>query len=247
MLVRNTYKLISLFTISLFVSFSVHGQDAPPGNLIVVTPCTINDGNTVADVIAEARNNNIGDGGPNLIFYRYPVASNGAPSNRLMRVVYWSNMEHWATSGGAGGDTRLSRMLTCENTNRTFHNNWNVGSGGNAYNGGENDSSLVAARFCTVAAGVTVQQFIAELTNYAEMYRDEGDATLMQLSQRFLGPRPDAEMGTAFTIRTVGTDAAGLARRFDMTVPGIGAPDGPFEITCGDASLFRSYVTHWGL
>ncbi|NKB34349.1 MAG: hypothetical protein GKR91_14755 [Pseudomonadales bacterium] len=249
MLVRNTCKYFTTLTLCFFATFSAYAQELPAGNLIVTTACSISEGYTVEQVIEEARSIDIADDGPNLIFYRYPIASNGAPSNRLMRAVYWQNMEHWASNSGplGGGAARLNEMLSCENTNRTFNNNWNVGSGGDAYAGGENSQSLVAARPCLAAPGTTVQQFYSELTNFANMYRDQGDTTLMQLSQRFLGPRTDIEMGTGFLIRTIGEDAAGLARRFDMGAPGVGTPDGPIDVTCGDPSLFMSYVAHWGL
>ncbi|MBT8146335.1 MAG: hypothetical protein KJN90_05735 [Gammaproteobacteria bacterium] len=250
MIYRNTYKLLLVLILSLFACYSVNAQVMPPGNLIVTTACTINHGHTVDEVIRVARAiDSSGEGGPNLVFYRRPIAGANFPSDLIMRVIYWDDMAHWASAGGAppsGPRSYLSDMLSCDTVNRTFSTNRNVGQGA-AYAGGENTESLVATRNCRIKPGNTLEQLYFGLLELNAPYGQQGDTTLMQLSQRIMGPREGVEMGQDVIIRLIGEDAVGLAERIDMSPSPAGTPaDAPVE-NCRDWALWQSYVTHWGL
>jgi hypothetical protein len=250
-------KKIFLGTVvaSLFSCVSAFGQEMPAGNVIVNTACQISEGYTFADAVAVAREANITtEDGPNLIFYRQPIAGAGAyPANALLRVVYWDNLAHWARSAAsratavtasAGG--YLNEIVTCDNVNRSFFVNRNVGQGA-AYANGENNETLVSSRACEVAPGNTIEDVYAGLTALNAPYGEQGNTTLMQLSQRFMGPREGQSMGANIIIRLIGEDGVGLAERIDMAGKPAGLPDDAPVANCADLSLWASHVIHWGI
>jgi hypothetical protein len=137
--------------------------------------------------------------------------------------------------------------MTCDNVNRSFFINRNVGDAAGAYAGGENDQSLSAARLCQVKPGNTIADVYAALLNINEGFRAQGDVTTMQLSHRFLGPVEGIDMGTDIIIRLVGESAEGLARRIDMSAKNVGLPPDAPVVNCQDQSLWSSYVIRWGV
>ena len=168
-----------------------------------------------------------------------------------MRVVYWKNLAHW-TRGQAsrlapsGPGAHLNEIMTCDENNRSFFINRNIGGQGSAYAGGKNDFSLTAARSCRVKAGNTIQDVYTALATINERYQQQGDRTTMQLSQRFLGPREGVEMGTDIRVRLVGETPSGLAARLDMASKNAGLPENAPVVHCRDYSLWASHVIHWG-
>lgn len=246
-------KLFSsiLFVSCFLVGTSGYGQEMPQGNLIVVTPCTMAHGVSVNDVIDAARaiDYQSNENGPNLIFYRRPMTSPNAPADRLLRVVYWRDMAHWATGGGLGGGSAieagyLGSLLSCDNANRDFSMNYNV-AGDGAYDGGDSDFTLVTARSCIVKEGMSMQDVFAGLSQLDQNNRQRRDNTTLQLSHRFAGPVDGIEVGRLITIRAVGEDPDGLARRIDAATQPEGTPaDAPVE-ACLDSNMFASYVAFW--
>ena len=243
-----------VFTTSFLISLPSFAQDMPPGNVIVNTACEISEGYTFADAVAVARAANSGDeDGPNLVFYRQPIAGPSVPSNALLRVVYWDNLAHWARSSASRANAEtasaggyLNEIVTCDNVNRSFFVNRNVGAGA-AYANGENNSTLVASRACEVAQGSTIADVYAGLTALKAPFGEQGNTTLMQLSQRFMGPRNGQTMGTSIIIRLIGEDGVGLAERIDMGAKAAGLPDDAPVANCGDQTLWASHVIHWGI
>jgi hypothetical protein len=244
-------KLFYLAPLMCSILFTVpsYGQDMPQGNLIVVTACSIAHGYTVNDVMSAARaiDYAANDNGPNVIFYRRPMTGNNAPADRLMRVVYWRDMAHWASSaGGAPGaaGAYLNSILSCDNANRNFQMNYNV-AGNGGYGGGARDSSMVLTRSCVVKPELTIQEVYTSLTELDRTQRQPGDNTTMQLSHRFLGPLDGIEMGTLITIRLVGESPEALARRLDALEKPQGTPAAAPVLGCMDGALFNSFVAYW--
>lgn len=238
--------------LGMVLALPATAQEMPPGGVLVNTGCMINEGHSLAEVLETARGNDYGrENAPNLVFYRRPIAAANAPSNFLLRVVYWDNLEHWARSGATGGNptaasTSLNAMLDCDNANRSFFINRNVGGAGNAYAGGENPDSMAAARFCELKSGNTIEDVYFSLEELTSGMRAAGDQSTVQLSNRFLGPREGQNMGTGITIRLVGESSQGLAARIDMMAKGTLSEEAPV-INCQDMSLWSSHVIHWGL
>jgi len=248
MLNRISFKLCLTLFLSFFACYSANAQQMPPGGIIVNTTCAITHGHTVDEVMTVARAINYTDEGPNLVFYRRPMSGGNFPANFLLRTVYWDSVEHWANGTGPGSSgprNHLAKLLECDNVNRSFWINRNVGQG-NAYGGGENDEALMAARRCRMRPGSTMEQLYTTLSEINAPYAQQGDSTLLQFSQRFIGPSEGVDMGTLVTIRLVGEDAMGLARRLDSSIKYVGTPaDSPVE-NCGDWVLFASHVAHFG-
>lgn len=230
-----------------------YAQDMPSGNLLVNTRCVINDGHTFEEAVEVGRYIDFqGDDAPNLVFFRQPIAGPNSLPNGLLRVVYWDSLAHWARGQAAlpapsGPSAHLNEIMTCDQSNRSFFINRNIDQEGAAYEGGESDFSLTAARACRVKPGNGIQDVYSALGTINERYRAQGDRTLVQLSQRFLGPRPGLEMGAGILLRLVGETPEGLAARLDMAPKNAGVPEDAPVVGCGDYSLWASHVIHWGL
>ena len=210
------------------------------------TQCMLNQGHTLAEALEVARAGNFdGENSPNLIFYRWPIAGNNVPANGFIRTVYWDNLAHWARSSGATGGAP-DDAVSCDNANRTFFVNRNVGQG-RPYDGGRAEQSLSAAVSCNIKQGRTIAEVYEGLVGLNAPFQAQGDTTLMQVSHRFLGPRDNAGLGAAVIIRFIGESAESLAARLDNTPKNTGTPpDAPVE-NCSDLSLWNSHVVHWGL
>lgn len=249
-------KLIMLGAVmaSFLVGLPGFAQEMPPGNVIVNTACSINEGHTFDEVLEVARANSFdGDNAPNLVFYRRPIAGANFAPNFVLRVVYWDNMEHWARSNStrslpatASAGSHLNELLTCDNVNRSFSVNRNVGQGA-AYGGGENSESLVGSVRCRIAPGRTMQEVYAGLSELNAPFAAQGDTTLMQVSNRILGPREGLGLGSGITVRLIGETAVGLAARLDMQAPTNGTPPDAPVTNCGVMALWSSHVVRWGI
>lgn len=240
------------FAVCFLVNLPGYAQEMPAGNVIVNTVCTLNEGHTFREAVEESRSNDFSaDNGPNLIFYRQPIAGGDFPANSFIRTVYWNNMEHWASSAGsntaqAGTTAQLDEIMSCNNAARSFFVNRNVGEGA-AYAGGENDQSLSGAVLCKIRPGNSIADVYQALLDLNTPFAEQGDTSLMQLSHRFLGPQEGGSLGSDIIVRLVGESAVGLAKRLDMSPKNTGTPDDAPVIGCQDMSLWSSHVIHWGI
>jgi hypothetical protein len=246
----NKLVLLNVLAVSLVLGLPAHAQEMPPGQIIVVTGCLVNDGYSVDDVMTAARSLDYSvNGGPNFVFFRQPVSGNNLPQNLLMRVNYFNNLEHWTNWSGppmSAARQMLGRMLNCNTTNRTISMNYNIGQGGQPYEGGTADTGLVTTRACRLKPGATVQEAYNTLLNFNQQFRDQGDTSLFQISHRFMGPTLNVDMGSRFLIRVTGTTPEGLAQRIDMSEKAIGTPPNFAGEDCSDPVLWTSHVVHWG-
>ena len=150
-------------------------------------------------------------------------------------------MEHWASNVVV----TPSDTYDCDNNNRRFWTNRNLGSNRGGYNG--TDVSLVTTRRCSVQRGYNISDVYRSL-NDAQLAREaNGYTSVMHVSHLLLGPSSDTEMRTTIIIRTIGESEIGLARDLDssfQTDLGIGTPaNAPVEF-CNDPSLSRSYIIY---
>jgi hypothetical protein len=234
-------KITSSITVILFSLInSLTAQELPiPDSLYVSTQCFIREGNSFQDVVEEGREADIS--GPNVIFFRQPIAGSDAAENQFIRVVVWDNMEHWASSVVVTS----SDTYDCDNNNRRFWTNRNLGSNRGAYNG--TDVSLVTTRRCSVQRGYKISDVYRSLNDTQLAREANGHTSVMHVSHLLLGPSSDTEMRTSIIIRTIGESEIGLARDLDssfQTDLGIGTPaNAPAEF-CNDPSLSRSYMIY---
>ena len=245
------YKTI-ISLVMLFSLFTVPGmsfaQGLPSSSLIVNTVCKISHGRSITDVITVAHAIPKSEGGPNRIFYRTPISGSNFSDDWVLRTVYWDDLTHWATANSrdrqqSGPRNHLNELITCDSSNRKFFDNYNIGTG-NPYDNGNNQISGIAAGFCTLKSGVTIEEAYQELSSYNAQYEGEHE-TMMQLSHLKLGRTPNVEIGTRVTIRLVGKDLVDLAKRLDLSGPRrVGTPDGVMD-NCSDSNLFMSHVARW--
>ena len=244
---KNILGLIIFISVSLLSGLSF-AQELPNGSLLVNTQCKISHGHSIDDVIAVARAIPKSEGGPNRIFYRTPISGSNFSDDWVLRTVYWDDLTHWATANSrdrqqSGPRNHLNELITCDSSNRKFFDNYNIGTG-NPYDNGNNQISGIAARFCTLKSGVTIEEAYQVLASNNAQYDGEHE-TMMQLSQLKHGSMPNVEMGTRITIRLVGKNLVDLAKRLDLSGPRrVGTPDGVMD-NCSDSNLFMSHVARW--
>ena len=245
---KNILGLIIFISVSLLSGLSF-AQELPNGSLIVNTQCKISHGHTIEDVITVARAIPKSEGGPNRIFYRTPISGSNFSDDWVLRSVYWDDLTHWAAASSrerqqSGPQNHLNELITCDNSNRKFFDNYNIGTG-NPYDNGKNQITGIAARFCTLKAGVTIEEAYQGLSRANAQYDGEHE-TIMQLSQLKHGSMPNVEMGTRITIRLVGKDLVDLSKRLDLMGPRrVGTPDGGVMEHCSDSNIFMSHVARW--
>jgi hypothetical protein len=236
--------LSSLSTVS-GISFA---QGLPSSSLIVNTVCKMSHGHSIDDIITVARARPLSEEGPNRVFYRTPISGSNFSDDWVLRTVYWDNLSHWAAANSrdrqqSEAQNHLDELITCDNSNRKFFDNYNIGTG-NPYNNGKNQVSGIAARFCTLKPGATIAEAYQVLLSNNAQYDGEHE-TMMQLSHLKHGSMTNVEMGTRITIRLVGKDLIDLAKRLDLSGPRrVGTPDGVME-NCSDSNLFMSHVASW--
>ena len=223
---------------SIAFSLNAYAQDVPaPNSLYVATQCFVNDGATFAEVVEEARSADIS--GPNAVFFRQPLAGNGAAPNQFTRVVVWDNMEHWATNVLIAP----TESYTCDNANRSFWTNRVLGTNRNGYDG--TDVSLVTTRLCFIERGHTIADVYETLNDGALAREARGDTTVSMVSHLFLGPSTGTDMRTRIIIRRIGDSEAGLARSLDLFNQVERRRHGHMQLVlrhCQDAALTRSYI-----
>ena len=233
------------FGLLVFATPAVAQELPPPDSLYVTTRCALNDGVTFEDAVEEARSQHqqLGDGGPNSVFYRQPIAGRNAAPNQFIRVVRWDNMEHWASPG----NPPTNNTHTCDNSNRWFSTNRTVGTNQTAYSKSRDRSSLVSSRRCTLNAGTTIGDAYRFLSRIQAAREAQDDTSTMHLAHRFIGPSNGTETRTRIVIRLIGESADGLARTFDAQMAGdvgIGTPASAPVQHCEDPILTRSYIIH---
>ena len=236
-LIPCTNLVVSLV---FFYSTNISAQELPaPNSLYVSTQCFVRDGNTFQDVVEEGRTADIA--GPNIVFFRQPIAGSDPRQNQFLRIVVWDNMADWASNVIVAP----SETYTCNNNNRRFWTNRNIGNNRNAYS--ETDVSLVTTRRCTVHKGYNISDVYNSLSEIQRARESEGNTSVMHLSHLVLGPSDDSEMRRTIIIRTIGESELALARDLDSNFSndlGIGTPANAPAEHCSDASLTRSYMVY---
>ena len=238
---KSLHYCIILLTFSLLHISSAYGQDLPTAGLYVTTSCQINDGFNFQQVVSDEKARENSDFSPNRTFFRQSISGVGQPENSFIRVVSWRNLEHWAED--VGTDNRATEeMYVCNDSNRRFWRNWQIGEGARAYQDLEGDQSLVTARMCTLNSGYSIEDVYRRVLPINERYRANGDASAMQISQLFLGGSPSVQGGSQIIIRVIGESPAELAKRIDS---GSNNTVGPNDMmACADRNLYNSHIVN---
>jgi hypothetical protein len=240
---RRVIALLSIFGLS-----QVWAQSMPEGNLNEVFQCSINPGFTFEQVLEVGRAIERGPDGPSLVFYRQPIVASSDRVGTINVVRYWDNFEHMnkgleATQNTASAASHWFTMVDCGGSRRVGINRNIDSSQSSAYEGGDLDSTLVSIRSCQIAKGHSAQDVYSGLLNFDQSNRQAGDRSGYGFVQMIMGG--NGSKGSGIAIRTIGENPAGLARRLDAMSHTAETPE--MFSTCGDVSLWRSHVAHWGL
>lgn len=243
-------KYISSSLISLILMVWMNSSSAQPGNINEVMLCTLKPGFTVDEVITVGRAIPRSENGPNLVFYREPIVANPSRAGSINVVRYWDSFEHMIrgleSQTPSGPSNHLFAMVDCGGT-RQVGINWSTATEPgqvSAYEGGEVQKSYVAIRQCRLKPGNNMEDVQQVLTEFDQQNRAGNDKSAFGFLQILAGGQDDVDMNTAFAIRVIGENSEGLARRLDAM--SWNTPDSADPATCGNLSLWRSHVIHWG-
>ena len=254
---RSGWKTASTIALLGLTAPALLAQSMPTPTLIVNTRCSVAHGYSMDDVLEVARSMSFdGSDAPRWIGYRVPVAGNGEMEpNQVVRAVRWENLAHWeryvrdsvdaTRSRDSNASVLLDQMLDCDEGNRSFMRDWAIDDQGNPYEGGMIDSTLSTYRVCELKPGNTVEDVFNTVANINARARAEGDRNHRGFSQRWLGPRADAEMNSGIGMRIIGENGGTLASYLDSRTAGSGGtPESAPVTNCGDRMLFRSHTVH---
>jgi len=135
-------------------------------------------------------------------------------------------------------------MVDCGGS-RQVGRNWTANEPGQAspYEGGEIEESYVAIRECRLNPGKNmedVQQVLAEFDENNRTSNDKSGFGYLQI----LASGEEGDMNSAFAIRVIGENSEGLGKRLDAM--SWNTPSSSDPATCGNLSLWKSHVIHWG-
>ena len=222
---------------------------AQGGNINEFMQCTLKPGFTMEEIVSVGRAIPRTDNGPNLVFYREPIVAASSRAGSINVVRYWDNFEHMIrgleSQSQSGPSRHFFAMVDCGGT-RQVGRNWSINepNQANAYEGGEIEESYVAIRQCQLNPGRNmedVQQTLAEFDEENRANNDRSDYGFLQI----LASGEEGEMNSAFAIRVIGENSVGLGRRLDAM--SWNTPDSSDPATCGNLSLWKSHVIHWGI
>ncbi|MEE2792538.1 MAG: hypothetical protein VX453_12945 [Acidobacteriota bacterium] len=235
--------------ISVSMSFA---QDMPPGAVVQVLPCTLNQGYTVQDAVRVARSLRRDENSPNAAFIREPLNVDPTFSDRydLVGALYYPSFsdlisrrdaEQADTSPSMAPRTRLQDVVTCNFAASTIRLSRAIPET-DGFTGGE---TLMTVRYCELDEGRTVSDAFEFVEGIAAAYRAEDSNLLMQVTTPRLGNRLGRRAGTRLTINTVASTSTAMAERLDLTSGGFNPTAGLTNpMSCSVPALWRTYATY---
>ena len=236
--------ILTFFVLMIWMNSS----SAQGGNINEFMQCILKPGFTVEEVVGVGRAIPRTDNGPNLVFYREPIVAASSRAGSINVVRYWDNFEHMIggleSQSESGPSRHFFAMVDCGGT-RQVGRNWSANEPGQAspYEGGEIEESYVAIRQCQLNPGKTmedVQQTLAEFDEENRASNDRSGYGFLQI----LASGEEGDMNSTFAIRVIGENSEGLGRRLDAM--SWNTPNSSDPASCGNLSLWKSHVIHWG-
>tara|TARA_B110000263_G_scaffold158507_1_gene137733 strand:+ start:542 stop:1234 length:693 start_codon:yes stop_codon:yes gene_type:complete len=221
---------------------------AQGGNINEFMQCTLKPGFTVEEIISVGRAIPRTDNGPNLVFYREPIVASTSREGSINVVRYWDNFEHMIkgleSQSLSGPSSHFFAMVDCGGS-RQVGRNWTANEPGqaNPYEGGEIEESYVAIRQCRLNPGKNMEDVQQALAEFDENNRTNNDKSGFGYLQ-ILASGEEGDMNSAFAVRVIGENSEGLGRRLDAM--SWNTPSSSDPATCGNLSLWKSHVIHWG-
>jgi len=237
----------SIFTFCILMIW-MSSASAQGGNINEFMQCTLKPGFTVEEIISVGRAIPRTDNGPNLVFYREPIVASTSREGSINVVRYWDNFEHMIkgleSQSLSGPSSHFFAMVDCGGS-RQVGRNWTANEPGqaNPYEGGEIEESYVAIRQCRLNPGKNMEDVQQTLEEFDENNRTNNDKSGFGYLQ-ILASGEEGDMNSAFAVRVIGENSEGLGRRLDAM--SWNTPSSSDPATCGNLSLWKSHVIHWG-
>jgi hypothetical protein len=237
----------SIFTFCILMIW-MSSASAQGGNINEFMQCTLRPGFTVEEIISVGRAIPRTDNGPNLVFYREPIVASTSREGSINVVRYWDNFEHMIkgleSQSLSGPSSHFFAMVYCGGS-RQVGRNWTANEPGqaNPYEGGEIEESYVAIRQCRLNPGKNMEDVQQALAEFDENNRTNNDKSGFGYLQ-ILASGEEGDMNSAFAVRVIGENSEGLGRRLDAM--SWNTPSSSDPATCGNLSLWKSHVIHWG-
>lgn len=237
----------SIFTFCILMIW-MSSASAQGGNINEFMQCTLRPGFTVEEIISVGRAIPRTDNGPNLVFYREPIVASTSREGSINVVRYWDNFEHMIkgleSQSLSGPSSHFFAMVDCGGS-RQVGRNWTANEPGqaNPYEGGEIEESYVAIRQCRLNPGKNMEDVQQALAEFDENNRTNNDKSGFGYLQ-ILASGEEGDMNSAFAVRVIGENSEGLGRRLDAM--SWNTPSSSDPATCGNLSLWKSHVIHWG-
>ena len=237
----------SIFTFFILMIW-MSSASAQGGNINEFMQCTLRPGFTVEEIISVGRAIPRTDNGPNLVFYREPIVASTSREGSINVVRYWDNFEHMIkgleSQSLSGPSSHFFAMVDCGGS-RQVGRNWTANEPGqaNPYEGGEIEESYVAIRQCRLNPGKNMEDVQQALAEFDENNRTNNDKSGFGYLQ-ILASGEEGDMNSAFAVRVIGENSEGLGRRLDAM--SWNTPSSSDPATCGNLSLWKSHVIHWG-
>ncbi len=244
MQLRSIIGRCSALIFSVLLFSNAQAQDVPTDSLINQISCKLNDGVTIQQAVEWARSRPRNGPQPGAEFYRQAVVNGNFLQNYDFRIAtYFQNFTHIVEVALANPAVTSNHLFTCDVASQSTLANRAVSQDNDGFTG---DATVMHTRFCMLAEGETMEDAWDFAVAVNENFSDAGNNSLMQLSNRIVGPIPGANMenvGRGVVISAVPDTPQSWAARMDMTRNGFQPLRGvstPFE-SCNFPAV---WVTH---
>lgn len=255
MIDRKSFKPFIALILPLVFCYSANAQDMPVGQLVTTIDCKLNDGVTIGQAVEWARNQPRTGPQPGVEFYREAVINGNFLQNYDFRIAqYFQNFSHLvevASSVASAPANRVqptvrdSDLYTCDLASQRVMNNRAVNPDGDGFAG---QVTVMHTRLCILEEDKSLEDAWEFVVAVNENYSAEGNASLMQLYNRELGPLPGSNAqnaGRGVIIAAVPATPQSWGERMDMSRSGFQPLRGvtpPFEY-CNYPAVWLTHST----
>lgn len=246
-----TLKFLISSLFALVISSGAQAQEMPLGAIVSYYDCNFRAGVDMEDAVQWGRTTPRSDLAANQIFYRQPLIKPNGYEHDFRIARYYSSWSEYVerTEGiySASLDSAPARerpsvtrsdIMDCDPSTRRIIRVRNVPGGTPP-----SDATLMTTRFCRLHEGRNLQDAWERISHIASNWQNQGDNTLMQLTNRAMGPGNNgAVQGRQYVMTEIGETASSIAERWDMGREGFNARQGSEPVSdCNYRALWRTH------
>ena len=242
--------LIAATMVTLFFTVAAHGQEVPPGALVQIIDCSLQDGVTMADAVAQARSYSWDETSPNLVFFRQSVYGGSYRENYDFRIAsyfpsYSEMISRFSAEKARQRQTRSAGFFTCDPVTRRLIQAHPVNPENDGFAG---DGTLMTTRFCRLNDGKTIADAHTFAQGVASNFANAGDTSLAQMYTLEQGPIGDTVYGRGVVFATVPATPAAFGEREDLRRDGFDPLEGlrPLPVSCDAPAMWFTSAIHRG-